>query len=324
MTDYLVGYTGFVGSNLAAAHAFTKCFNSKNISDSFNGHPDILYYAGIPARKFYADSHPAEDLAVINNAIKNIKSISPKKIVLISTIDVLSNPIGATEDTSINETTLSPYGANRIFLENWVKSSFPNTHLIIRLPALFGDNLKKNFIFDILNPIPKLFDAKKFHSLAKDKPQIADYYTLDDSGYYYLNDSLTDTESTNLLHLLEDSNSTALSFTDSRAKYQFYNLKYLWRDLEIASRHNLNLLHLATEPISAGDLYSTLFGHTFTNIITDTPASYDFRSLHANLYHGKSGYLYSTPSIIQDIASFLESASHGQLKTIINHDKEPK
>ena len=91
--DIIVGYTGFVGSNIAAEHKFDYSFNSKNIGDAFGTNPDLCVYSGVRAEKFLANNDPDGDMAVINNAIENIKKINPKRIVLISTIDVYKNPI---------------------------------------------------------------------------------------------------------------------------------------------------------------------------------------------------------------------------------------
>ena len=48
----LVGYTGFVGSNIASGHDFTWKMNSKNKEESFGKRPDLLVYAGLRAEKF--------------------------------------------------------------------------------------------------------------------------------------------------------------------------------------------------------------------------------------------------------------------------------
>ena len=44
--EYIVGYTGFVGSNIVLAHEFEGKFNSKNIKEAYGGNPDLLVYAG--------------------------------------------------------------------------------------------------------------------------------------------------------------------------------------------------------------------------------------------------------------------------------------
>ena len=81
----LVGYTGFVGSNLDAATNFDGRYNSKNISEAFGTAPDLLIYAGVPAAKYLANSAPEKDFEIILQAQENIKKIAPKKLVLIST-----------------------------------------------------------------------------------------------------------------------------------------------------------------------------------------------------------------------------------------------
>ena len=72
MKKFLVGYTGFVGSNICNRENFDGLFNSKNIAEAFNGNPDILIYAGIPAQKFLANKNEQADMAIIKNAIRNV------------------------------------------------------------------------------------------------------------------------------------------------------------------------------------------------------------------------------------------------------------
>ena len=109
----LVGHTGFVGSNLYKSNQFDYCYNSKNISGAFSLKPDILYYAGIPAQKYIANSDPEKDIETIETAMNNISRIKPKSIVLISTIDVYISPRGVDENTVIDHEELEPYGKHR-------------------------------------------------------------------------------------------------------------------------------------------------------------------------------------------------------------------
>ena len=59
----LVGYTGFVGSNLMSQISFDQYFNSKNITDAFGTKPELLVYAGLRAEKFLANRNPDFDYA---------------------------------------------------------------------------------------------------------------------------------------------------------------------------------------------------------------------------------------------------------------------
>lgn len=84
----LVGYTGFVGSNLYEKGDFDRVFNSKNIEEAYELCPDLLVYAGMRAEKYLANNAPEKDMELVYQAEENISKISPKKLVLISTIDV--------------------------------------------------------------------------------------------------------------------------------------------------------------------------------------------------------------------------------------------
>ena len=103
-------------------------------------------------------------MGLIYQAQKNISSINPKKVVLISTIDVFKTPVNVNETTKIDTKNLHAYGYNRYQLECWVRENYPDA-LIIRLPALFGINLKKNFIYDFINLIPYMLTEKKMEEL---------------------------------------------------------------------------------------------------------------------------------------------------------------
>ena len=163
MKTAIVGYTGFVGQNLCLSHSFEAKFNSKNITDAFGLCPDLLIYAGIRAEMFTANNDPEQDLKNIQEAIENIKKINPKKLVLISTISVYPILQGD-ENTNIDNLSGTAYGRNRRYLEKWVETNCSD-YLIVRLPALYGTGIKKNFIYDIVHFIPGLLKASKYEEL---------------------------------------------------------------------------------------------------------------------------------------------------------------
>jgi nucleoside-diphosphate-sugar epimerase len=92
----------------------------------------------------------------------------------------------------------------------------------------------------------------------------------------------------------------------SDARYQFYDLRHLWGDIETADRAGLRRIHLATEPVSVEELARDVFGLEFRQAPHDRPASYDFRSMHAALYGGERGYLYSRASVLADMRRFVD------------------
>ena len=314
--DALVGYTGFVGSNLAARHDFDAVYNSKNIAEAFGTEPELLVYAGVPAQKFMANQNPEADHQVIFNAIENIKKIKPKEIVLISTIDVLADKNGEDEDTTDFETT-EAYGRNRRYLEKWVEDNFEN-YLIVRLPGLYGENLKKNFIYDLIKIVPSLLKKEKLEELAQKNEKILGYYEKGENDFYKVRD-LDKAERKNLITILDEVGFSALNFTDSRGKFQFYNLANLWRDIEMARENQLRLLHLATEPVSISELYEYIEGKEFANELETAVPDYDFRTKHAGLMGGGGdGYIMKKAAVLEDIKDFVESQRSGRIRLAIS------
>lgn len=301
----LVGYTGFVGSNLDAATNFDGRYNSKNISEAFGTAPDLLIYAGVPAAKYLANSAPEKDFEVILQAQENIKKIAPKKLILISTIDVFKNPVNVDEDSLIDTENLQPYGKNRRLLEIWVQENFSDS-LIVRLPGLFGKNIKKNFIYDFIKKIPFRLTEKLFNQFCENESALKNFYTSLDNGFYQCK-NLNVEEEKILRGIFDRLNFSALNFTDSRNFYQFYPLSRLWSDINIALKNNLQLLHLATEPVQTAELYHFLTGKNFVNEISETPANYDFKTKFANLFGGEKNYLLDKNSVMCAISDFVKN-----------------
>jgi len=48
----IVGYTGFVGSNICSRTSFDGHYNSKNIADAFGTKPDLLIFIEFGPIKF--------------------------------------------------------------------------------------------------------------------------------------------------------------------------------------------------------------------------------------------------------------------------------
>lgn len=149
MKTALIGYTGFVGGNIASQHQFDDLYNSKNIGEIEGKEYDLVVSAANRAEMWRINQEPEVDRAEIEEYISHIKNVKIKKLVLVSTVGVYKNPNGADEDTIIETDGLLPYGVNRYYLEKFCQDNFDVT--IVRLPGLFGEGLKKNVIFDLLN-----------------------------------------------------------------------------------------------------------------------------------------------------------------------------
>ena len=301
----LVGYTGFVGSNIyaEASSDIKAVYNSQNIEEAFGTHPDLLIYAGLRAEKYLANNAPDKDMELIRQAEDNILKINPKKLVLISTIDVFKSPKDVDETSKIDTEKLHAYGYNRYQLELWVRKTYPDA-LIIRLPGLFGKNIKKNFIYDFINVIPFMLRKEKFEELAQKDPDLRKYYMLQDNGFYKVN--VPENERELLKNKFKTLGFSALNFTDSRNVYQFYNLANLWKDIRVALDAGITLWHPATEPVSAGELYEYLTGEKFVNELKGVSADYDYKTINYKIWSGSNGYILSKDQVLRDIASFVK------------------
>lgn len=304
MITSLVGYTGFVGSNLAENGKFTSLYNSKNIVDAYNTKPDFLVYSGVRAEKYLANQDPEQDLEVVKNAFENIKKIKPKRLVLISTVDVYKVPINVDENTTIDTYNLQPYGLNRYYLEKWVEEEF-NDALIVRLPGLYGKNIKKNFIYDIIHVIPSMLRESKYMELVVKNHDFEGFYTKQSNGFYKCKE-VSKAEQKFLIDYFTEVEFSALNFTDNRGSFQFYNLQYLWEHINTALNENIHKLNLATEPVTIEEIYRVIKNSEFINkIATDIP-SYDFKSIYSDAFHGKNGYIFDKSFVLNDIKNFVE------------------
>lgn len=159
----LIGYTGFVGSNILKQTSFDDLYNSKNIDQIDGKEYDLLVSAGTKAERWKANLESEEDWKGIKSLLDRLKNVKVKHFILISTVDVYPDPAGCDEDSSIDIKLLKqPYGLNRFKMEEQIKKLFPKV-TIIRFPQLFGPGLKKNFAFDLIHNNVLEFTHKDSH-----------------------------------------------------------------------------------------------------------------------------------------------------------------
>ena len=304
MTSCLIGYTGFVGSNLDQQYSFTDRYNSKNIAEIAGKTYDLCICAGVKAQKWVANQQPEHDLSEIKALINHLKSAKIKQFVLISTIDVYPYPIQVDEDSVIDRNQHHAYGLNRLYLEEWV-AKYYEKHLIIRLPGLFGYNIKKNFIYDIMHPVPMLFNEVFFAQLIskldhQERLLIEKVYPK--SGINYVWDK-TNEQAVN--DVLQRYGISSLMFTDAEDVFQYYDLRELKKHITICLENNIRVVNFASEPVMAKALYAALFERTFENHLDRPKQNYDMHSKHAALLGGFKTYLHTKDEIIEQIRAFI-------------------
>ncbi|GEP01914.1 NAD-dependent epimerase/dehydratase family protein [Methylobacterium haplocladii] len=175
-TAAIVGYTGFVGSNLLARPSRTLkydyLFNSKNVATLGQRSYEAVVCSAVPAIKWLANKNPSEDWAQISALLAQLRNLRTERFILISTVDVYPDPAGGNDEGYDFEAYADhAYGRHRRMVEEWVIENYPLAHTIIRLPALFGEGLKKNALFDLMtkNMLEKVSSgsAYQWYSLAR-------------------------------------------------------------------------------------------------------------------------------------------------------------
>jgi len=308
--DALIGYSGFVGGQLQRQHSFESLFNSSNIDEVAGSEFDTVVCAAAPGSMFEANMLPDVDFSKVNALIEHLATIKTKRFVLISSIAVLANfAAHDDENTSAFQTKLA-YGKHRHVLEAFCEDHFDDC-LLIRLPALFGEGLRKNFIFDLLNPVPTLLTTEKLTALRSDlAPKEAalldKIYSPDQSTGIYKIDRVElakDKNHKSLETAVTKLGYSATQFHNRETTYQYYDMTRLWKDIFIAKNAGLKALHIAMPPLKAADIHKRLLG-------LDMPETYarvheeDMYTAHAHLW-GRSGpYLDDAETVMNRLESF--------------------
>lgn len=146
MRNALLGYTGFVGSNLydQLDKEGLECYNSKNFSD-LKGHFDNVYCCCVPGVKYIANAKPLEDLQNILKILTKLKEITCDNFFLVSSQDCNANTFSNENFFDIPPTK---YGTHRLIFEKYCQDFF-NCYTL-RIGCLFGNNLRKNIIYDLM------------------------------------------------------------------------------------------------------------------------------------------------------------------------------
>jgi hypothetical protein len=250
MTRAIVGYSGFVGSNLLQFYKFDFFYNSKNFEEAINMEFDELFFCGIPAVKWYANKFPEEDNENINKIMNLLKTIKINKIILFSTIDVYDNvDSGVDELYECDLVNNHTYGLNRIKFEKFIMNNFNNYH-IIRLPALFGKGLKKNIIYDLLNN--NEIDKISLHT-----------------------------------------------------SFQWYDLNWLKKDIDVILQNNIKLINLFTEPLETIKIIK-LFNYPIERFNNNSKQRYNIKTVYYNKFGSdKSGYLRNKHEVLHNIRLYI-------------------
>ena len=298
-----------MGGNLRAQRPFARHYSSTTIPEIAGEHFTTLICAGAPATMWAANADPEGDRSNLRRLADRIATARFDRLVLISTIAVLDDVGAGYTESSARYESDKAYGRNRRELE--VTLVERHGAIVLRLPALFGDGLRKNFLFDLLNPVPSFLKPEAYEELGRafseeERAAAAACYRFDEALRMMRldRDRLNRSPAGALLTAaFRRADRTARSFTNSRSAFQFYNLAWLARDIERCLEASLDLLHVCSEPIGAGELHQALLGEAFHN---DGPAPLreDMRSDHAGLWGSATPYLYGRDQVMAELLQF--------------------
>ena len=306
----LIGHTGFVGSTLQRQAKFLHTFNRSNIGKLANAPRfEIAVCAAAPGSMLQANSHPDEDLALIRGLMDDLSKLRTQKLILISSIAVLSDfAAGYDESTACFQTSL-PYGMHRRALELFCADRF-DTH-IVRLPALFGRGLRKNFVFDLVNPIPSLLSQERFQQIERKtglllSSELRTFYTHDKTtGLLRLDRELLNCSISRkgLEAALTDAELSATWFHNPESSFQYYDVSQLWDDIMQLVSAGIQEIHFASEPLLAAHIYKRLFGANMPKTGARIHRE-DMRTLHADLWNRNGPYIFSADDVLDRLERF--------------------
>jgi nucleoside-diphosphate-sugar epimerase len=312
----LIGFSGFVGGTLCQQHVFSHLYNSSNISAIATAPAfEMTVCAAAPGSMLEANLQPEADHSRIGALMQHLAMVRTRSFVLISSIAVLGNADSGADETSARFDVASAYGQNRRALEEFCSRHFPRC-LIIRLPALFGRGLRKNFLFDLLNPVPSYWSRERLDEARRRLPpalfdRLTPFCTADPATKLLkLDRQALDAvaERAEIEAALDHHGLAAVKFHNPLTTYQYYDMTRLWTDIAVATAADLREVHFAPEPMTAAQIHLRLIGKPMPDSAARLHIE-DMRTRNAGLWGHAGRYLEGAESVLQRIERFFMAES---------------
>lgn len=98
-----------------------------------------------------------------------------------------------------------------------------------------------------------------------------------------------------------------LDLTHKDSKLQWYNIDYLWKDIQIALDHDLSLINFAVEPIPAWKIAKYTLNIKFDTITEKPPFNHDMLTKYASFYNSSQGeYIYYKDQILHELKELIK------------------
>lgn len=316
--DALVGNSGLIGGVLSGQRTFATTARSTTIKALEGRSFDTVFIAAARGSMLEANKFPDRDAAHILDLTQSLSRIKAKRAVLISTIAVLESFDGGFDETTGRFREDLAYGRHRRMLEVSTRKLYPEV-LIVRLPALFGAGIKKNFVFDLMNPVPSMLTLDRHVALRAAMSsgrdiQLARLYDWSDSmGMWILDRArLNDCpERKKLEEAVIESGFEAARFVHPESTFQYYDLRRLSRDIDTALIARCDVLHLAPAPVTAARVHERLTGRPMPETGARRHAE-DMRTVHAELFGAAGPYLNTTDEVLNRLAGWVAEQGGAQ------------
>lgn len=91
------------------------------------------------------------------------------------------------------------------------------------------------------------------------------------------------------------------------SSFQYYDITRLWADIGVALEHQLELVHLFTQPIATRQIVQRYFPQKQVGQTPAPQAHYDHRTRYAALYGGSGGWIASADAVLDRLGVYLKT-----------------
>ncbi len=101
-------------------------------------------------------------------------------------------------------------------------------------------------------------------------------------------------------------NNNCLEMINPESRFQYYDLRDLWQDIGTMLKTEIKLVNLVTDPIMTSEILDNFFKSKQVGEKKSKTASYDLKSMHANIYGHAGNYIKSKQTIMEKLATYLK------------------
>jgi NAD dependent epimerase/dehydratase family len=95
------------------------------------------------------------------------------------------------------------------------------------------------------------------------------------------------------------------------SRLQFYDVRRLWKDLEIVINHDLRLVNFATGPVQCSEIVERYFPGKSIGAHPSPAADYNVRTLYGHWFGDGDAYMYSAQQILSFLGDWIRKETKG-------------